>query len=64
MYSDVFHVVFEEGANKEQKKALIAELKILIHIGKHLNIVNLMGAVTKNLCKGKIFHYVYFAFIY
>lgn len=28
-------------------KALVSELKIMIHIGKHLNVVNLLGAVTK-----------------
>lgn len=27
-------------------KALISELKILIHIGKHMNLVNLLGACT------------------
>ena len=30
-------------------KALMAELKIMIHLGKHLNIVNLLGACTKGL---------------
>jgi hypothetical protein len=29
--------------------ALLSELKILIHIGQHLNIVNLLGAVTKDI---------------
>lgn len=32
----------------------MAELKILIHLGRHLNIVNLLGAVTKNLDKGEL----------
>lgn len=32
----------------------MAELKILIHLGRHLNIVNLLGAVTKNLIKGEL----------
>ena len=32
---------------------LLSELKILIHIGQHLNIVNLLGAVTKNIARGK-----------
>lgn len=48
-----FSFLLIEGADKEQRRALIAELKILIHIGKHLNIVNLLGAVTKNLAKGE-----------
>jgi hypothetical protein len=34
--------------------ALIRELKIMIYLGPHLNIVNLMGACTKSLVKGKI----------
>ena len=34
-------------------KALMAELKIMMHIGKHLNIVNLLGAVTKDIRFGQ-----------
>ena len=33
--------------------ALLSELKILIHLGQHLNIVNLLGAVTKDIRFGK-----------
>ena len=33
-------------------RSLVLELKILIHLGKHLNIVNLMGAHTVNIGKG------------
>ena len=40
----------------EQIKSLISELKILIHLGQHLNIVNLLGACTKEIQKGA---YVY-----
>lgn len=29
-------------------KALISELKIMIHVGKHINIVNLLGACTED----------------
>ncbi|GIX75292.1 vascular endothelial growth factor receptor 3 [Caerostris extrusa] len=43
--------MLKEASDVEQRKALIAELKILIHIGRHVNIVNLLGAVTKNLSK-------------
>jgi hypothetical protein len=32
--------------------ALLSELKILIHLGQHLNIVNLLGAVTKEIRYG------------
>ncbi|XP_014681329.1 PREDICTED: vascular endothelial growth factor receptor kdr-like isoform X2 [Priapulus caudatus] len=31
-----------------QRKALLSEIKILIHIGHHLNIVNLLGVITKH----------------
>ena len=35
-------------------KALMAELKIMSHIGKHLNIVNLLGACTVTLNKREL----------
>ncbi|PRD24937.1 UNVERIFIED_CONTAM: Vascular endothelial growth factor receptor 3 [Trichonephila clavipes] len=47
--------MLKEAADTEQRKALIAELKILIHIGRHVNIVNLLGAVTKNMSKGELY---------
>ena len=34
-------------------KALASELKIMVHLGKHLNVVNLLGACTKNVSKRK-----------
>lgn len=40
-------------------KALASELKIMVHLGKHINIVNLLGACTKNAGKSKIFHGLY-----
>lgn len=36
-----------DGATASEHKALMSELKILIHIGNHLNVVNLLGACTK-----------------
>ena len=36
-----------EGATSSEYHALMSELKILIHIGHHLNVVNLLGACTK-----------------
>uniref|UniRef100_A0A665U9A2 receptor protein-tyrosine kinase n=1 Tax=Echeneis naucrates TaxID=173247 RepID=A0A665U9A2_ECHNA len=36
-----------EGATSSEYRALMSELKILIHIGHHLNVVNLLGACTK-----------------
>ncbi|KAL1438156.1 hypothetical protein MTO96_048246 [Rhipicephalus appendiculatus] len=44
----------QERADMSQRKALMAELKILIHLGRHLNIVNIIGAVTKNVAKGEL----------
>ncbi|KAK8785508.1 hypothetical protein V5799_008125 [Amblyomma americanum] len=46
--------MLKEGADMPQRMALMAELKILIHLGRHLNIVNILGAVTKNLAKGEL----------
>uniref|UniRef100_A0A0P6GTW8 receptor protein-tyrosine kinase n=1 Tax=Daphnia magna TaxID=35525 RepID=A0A0P6GTW8_9CRUS len=34
--------------------ALIRELKILIYLGSHLNVVNLLGACTKDIAKGEL----------
>jgi serine/threonine protein kinase len=34
--------------------SLASELKILIHLGKHLNVVSLLGACTKNLIQGDL----------
>ncbi|XP_012989053.3 vascular endothelial growth factor receptor 3 isoform X2 [Esox lucius] len=39
--------MLKEGACASEHKALMSELKILIHIGNHLNVVNLLGACTK-----------------
>ncbi|XP_051172496.1 vascular endothelial growth factor receptor 1-like [Leptopilina boulardi] len=35
-------------------KALASELKIMVHLGKHINIVNLLGACTKNISKSEL----------
>jgi len=37
-------------------ESLASELKIMIHLGPHLNIVNLLGACTKNVIKGVKYH--------
>ncbi|KAB7500576.1 Vascular endothelial growth factor receptor 3 [Armadillidium nasatum] len=42
------------GHDKVHLRALIMELKIMIHLGKHLNIVNLLGAHTSNIDKGEL----------
>jgi len=41
-------------------KALAAELKIMIHLGRHLNVVNLLGAYTGNINKSIIILLDYF----
>lgn len=42
----------KSNADPSQVRALALELKIMIHLGKHLNIVNLMGASTVDIGKG------------
>nr|CAL91935.1 putative VEGF receptor precursor [Paracentrotus lividus] len=39
--------MLKEDASDTERKALLTELKMLIHIGPHLNIVNLLGACTR-----------------
>ncbi|KAM4050421.1 vascular endothelial growth factor receptor 2 [Anomaloglossus baeobatrachus] len=39
--------MLKEGATDNEYRALMSELKILSHIGHHLNVVNLLGACTK-----------------
>lgn len=34
-------------------KALISEIKIMMHLGRHLNVVNLIGDVTENIAQSK-----------
>jgi FMS-like tyrosine kinase 1 len=43
----------KSGADRSFIKALASELKIMTHLGKHLNVVNLLGASTKNLSKSE-----------
>ena len=47
---DFLFFCFADGASIEEMRDLISELKILIHIGEHPNIVNLLGACTKGRC--------------
>ena len=39
--------------DKSQLTSLMGEIKIMQHLGKHLNVVNLLGACTVNLHKRK-----------
>lgn len=43
----------KKQTDNEVMRALISELKIMVHLGQHLNVVNLLGAVTKNIAKSK-----------
>lgn len=38
---------------KPQLVGLMSEIKIMLHLGKHLNVVNLLGACTMELSKSK-----------
>lgn len=42
-------------------RALISELKIMVHLGQHLNVVNLLGAVTKNIAQRKLIYIAKYA---
>ncbi|XP_023246111.1 vascular endothelial growth factor receptor kdr-like [Copidosoma floridanum] len=40
-----------ENAESAYVRALVKEFKIMMHLGQHLNVVNLLGASTKNIVK-------------
>ncbi|XP_056632203.1 vascular endothelial growth factor receptor 1-like isoform X1 [Diorhabda sublineata] len=44
----------KKNADNTYLKALASELKIMVHLGKHLNVVNLLGACTKNVAKREL----------
>lgn len=39
--------------NPEHQKALLDELKIMIYIGRHINVLCLVGCVTRQMVKGR-----------
>lgn len=45
--------MLKQSADNEQIRALMIELKIMVHLGHNVNVVNLLGAVTKNIGKRK-----------
>ncbi|XP_059350093.1 fibroblast growth factor receptor 1-like, partial [Daphnia carinata] len=45
---------FQMKSNTAALDALIKELKILNYLGSHLNVVNLLGACTKDIIKGEL----------
>lgn len=40
----------------EEIKALITELKIMIYIGKHVNVVNILGVVRDNIKERNLYY--------
>ena len=38
--------------DRVQVKALVSEMKVMIHIGRHLNLINILGAITKDINYG------------
>lgn len=44
----------KKNADQSYIKALASELKIMVHLGKHINVVNLLGACTKNVAKSTV----------
>ena len=55
-------MLYSDYNDREQVKALLSELKILIHIGQHLNILNLVGAVTKEMHRGMLFRFIIYPY--
>nr|CAH0113532.1 unnamed protein product [Daphnia galeata] len=43
-----------KSENDTDLKALASEMKILIYLGSHLNVVNLLGACTKKVHRGEL----------
>lgn len=50
-FSSNLSIVSADSATEAEYRDLASELKILIHIGEHKNIVNLLGACTKGSFK-------------
>lgn len=44
----------KKQTDNEVMRALVSELKIMVHLGQHLNVVNLLGAVTKNIAQREV----------
>ncbi|XP_060530619.1 vascular endothelial growth factor receptor 1 isoform X2 [Cylas formicarius] len=45
----------KKNADQSYIRALASELKIMVHLGKHVNVVNLLGACTKNVAKRELY---------
>ncbi|XP_030755261.1 vascular endothelial growth factor receptor 1 isoform X3 [Sitophilus oryzae] len=44
----------KKNADETYIRALASELKIMVHLGKHVNVVNLLGACTKNVANKEL----------
>jgi len=49
---DVAVKTVKRNADKQYLKALLSELKIMIYLGNHPNLIQIMGAYTRELSKG------------
>jgi hypothetical protein len=47
--------MIKSATNVAALEALVSELKIMIYLGAHLNVVNLLGACTKSIIRGTCF---------
>ena len=54
-------MVLSQMNNTRALESLITELKVLIHLGSHLNVVNLLGACTSKVSRG-IYNQIYYNF--
>ena len=52
--------MLKNGADDELVRALVAELKIMIYLGPHPNVVDLLGAVTENIHKSRYIQNLWF----
>ncbi|KAL1237506.1 Vascular endothelial growth factor receptor [Trichinella spiralis] len=43
----------KNGKNVEHQKALLSELKVMVYIGFHPNVLALIGAITKHMVQGE-----------
>ncbi|KRT84024.1 Immunoglobulin, partial [Oryctes borbonicus] len=50
----------KKNADDSYLRALASELKIMVHLGQHLNVVNLIGACTKHIVKRELYVIVEF----
>ncbi|XP_044019280.1 vascular endothelial growth factor receptor 1-like [Aphidius gifuensis] len=47
--------MIKQTSDPSNKEALLSELEIMKDVGKHVNIISLLGACTKNIAKGVLY---------